>query len=70
MSTCVNTGLLFRLALSYDIVYLQLITGWLKKVIRATDEVNYGVGQRFISCQFRLRDYVKCDWRVNYWIAF
>ena len=27
MSTCVNTGLLFRLALSYDIVYLQSISG-------------------------------------------
>ena len=69
MSTCVNTGLLFRLALSYDIVYLQSISGYLKKVIRATDEVNYGVQQRFISCQFRLCDYVKYDWRVN-WIAF
>ena len=45
MSTCVNTGLLFRLALSYDIVYLQSISGYLKKVIRATDEVNYGVQQ-------------------------
>ena len=48
--------LLFRLALLYDIVYLQSITEYLNKVIRAIKQVNYGV-QQPLSCPFRVRDY-------------
>ena len=67
--TCVNISLLFGLALSYDIVYLQSITGYLNKVILAIKEDHYGVRQR-LSCQFWVHGYSKCDWRVNYWIPF
>ena len=64
-STCVNNGLLFGLALSYDIVYLQSIkrgdSGDLKKSIMEYDS-DYHVNLGLVI--------TLCDWRVNYLILF
>ena len=55
-----NIGLLFWLASSYDIVYLQSITWYLNNVIRSIMEYDS-------DYHVNLGSVITCDWRVSYW---